>query len=50
MDHELEYVRGRAIEEREAARAATCLKAREAHVKLAEAFERRVDELECNPA
>lgn len=50
MEFELEYVRSRAIEEREAARAATCSKAREAHVKLAKAFERQAEKLECSPA
>ena len=39
MDFELEYVRGRAIEEREAAQAATCLEARQAHLRLANVFE-----------
>jgi hypothetical protein len=49
MDFELEYVRCRAIEEREAARAATCSKAREAHIRLAKIFEAHADRLECEP-
>jgi hypothetical protein len=50
MEFELEYVRARAMEERKAARAATSAKARSAHIKLAEAFERQAEKLERTPA
>lgn len=50
MDLELEYLRSRAIEERKAASAATCSKARQAHVKLAKAFEQQAEKIECSPA
>lgn len=39
MDFEIQYVRSRAMEEREAARAATSAKARKAHMRLAKIFE-----------
>ena len=50
MEFELEYVRSRAIEEREAARKATSSSARKAHLELAEAFERHADKIQHTPA
>jgi hypothetical protein len=50
MEFELEYVRSRAIEEREAARKATSSSARKAHVELAQAFERHADKIQHTPA
>lgn len=50
MDFELEYFRGRAIEEREAARVASCPIAREGHLRLAKMFEAHARELQAAPA
>ena len=50
MDFELEYVRGRALEEREAAKEASCPTAREAHLRLAEHFETHARKLQAAPA
>lgn len=50
MDFELEYVRSRAFEEREAAQATTCPRAREAHLRLAKMFEDHARKLQPAPA
>ena len=50
MDFEPEFVRGRAIEEREAAQATSCPNAREAHIRLAKVFEDHARKLQSAPA
>jgi len=50
MDFEFEYVRSRAMEEREAARAARSAKEREDHMRLAAVFEAHARKLKSTPA
>lgn len=46
MDYEVAYAERRAAEERRAAKAATSVQAREAHLKLAAAFEEHLQRLQ----
>jgi len=50
MDFELEYVRSRAFQEREAADATTCPKTRQEHMRLATVFEAHARKLQSEPA